>query len=74
MNEGQLKPADTLRQGKNYAQLLDVPFTYATNGKGIVEDDRGTGHETDNLDTFPGPEELWARFRASKGLYEARAS
>lgn len=61
-------PGKGLQQGKNYAQLLDVPFTYATNGKGIVEDDRGTGHEIDNLHTFPGPEDLWARFRAFRGL------
>jgi type I restriction enzyme R subunit len=61
-------PSKGLQQGKNYARLLDVPFTYATNGKGLVEDDRGTGRETDDLHMFPGPEELWARFRAFKGL------
>jgi type I site-specific restriction endonuclease len=44
-----------LQQAKNYARLLDLPFAYATNGKGIVEDDRDTGLETDNLDAFPGP-------------------
>jgi len=67
-------PGKGLQQGKNYAQLLDVPLTYATNGKGIVEDDRGTGRETDNLDTFPGPDELWARFRAFKGLDDELSS
>ncbi len=61
-------PGKGLQQAKNYAQLLDVPFAYATNGTGIVEDDRGTGRETDGLDAFPGPEALWERFRASKGL------
>jgi len=61
-------PGKGLQQGKNYARLLDVPFTYATNGKGIVEDDRGTGRETGTLNEFAGPEELWARFRAYKGL------
>lgn len=67
-------PGKGLQQGKNYAQLLDVPFTYATNGKGIVEDDRRTGRETDNLDAFPGPEDLWARFRAFKGLDDELSS
>ena len=57
-----------MQQAKNYAQLLDVPLAYATNGKGIVEDDRNTGRETDNLDGFPGPDELWARYRTFKGL------
>ena len=60
-------PGKGLQQAKNYAQLLDVPFAYSTNGKGIVEDDRDTGLETDNLAAFPVPEELWARYRAWKG-------
>ena len=42
-------PGKGLQQAKNYAQLLDVPFAFSTNGKGIVEDDRNTGIETDNL-------------------------
>jgi len=67
-------PGKGLQQGKNYAQLLDVPFTYATNGTAIVEDDRGTGRETDNLETFPGPDELWARFREYKGLDDELSS
>jgi len=33
-------------QAKKYAQLLDVPLAYATNGEGIVEDDRNTGRES----------------------------
>jgi type I restriction enzyme R subunit len=61
-------PGKGMQQAKNYAELLDLPFAYATNGKGIVEDDRGTGRETENLDSFPGPDELWARYRALKGL------
>lgn len=36
-----------MQQAKNYARLLDVPFAYATNGRGIVEDDRDSGRETD---------------------------
>ncbi|HEV3048616.1 MAG TPA: DEAD/DEAH box helicase family protein [Solirubrobacteraceae bacterium] len=63
-------PGNGLQQAKEYAQLLDLPFAYATNGKGIVEDDRDTGLENDELVAFPGPEELWARYRAWKGLTE----
>lgn len=63
-----------MQQAKNYAQLLDVPFAFATNGKSIVEDDRDTGLETANLDTFPGPDELWARYRGFKGLAGELAS
>lgn len=63
-------PGKGLQQAKNYAQLLDLPFSYSTNGKGIVEDDRDTGLETDNLGEFPSPEKLWARYRAWKGIKE----
>lgn len=63
-------PGNGLQQAKDYAQLLDLPFAYATNGKGIVEDDRDTGLENDKLVAFPGPEELWARYRAWKGITE----
>jgi type I restriction enzyme R subunit len=61
-------PGKGMQQAKNYARLLDVPVAYATNGKRIVEDDRVSGQETENLDAFAGPEELWGRYRAWKGL------
>ena len=57
-------PRDGLQQAKEYAQMLDLKFAYSTNGKGIVEHDFLTGLETD-LDTFPGPEELWKRLNPS---------
>ena len=63
-------PGKGLQQAKNYAQLLDLPFAYSTNGKGIVEDDRDTGLENDRLTAFPSPDELWARYRAWKGIVE----
>jgi type I restriction enzyme R subunit len=59
-----------LQQAKNYAQLLDLPFAYSTNGKGIVEDDRDTGIETDKLTAFPSPESLWTRYRGWKGIVD----
>ena len=63
-------PGKGLQQAKDYAQLLDLPFAYSTNGKGIVEDDRDSGLENDRLVAFPGPEELWSRYRAWKGITE----
>ena len=63
-------PGKGLQQAKNYAQLLDLPFAYSTNGKGIVEDDRDTGLETDKLTAFPSPDSLWSRYRAWKGIDE----
>ncbi len=67
-------PGKGLQQAKRYAELLDVPFAYSTNGRGIVEDDRATGHETERLRTFPGPEALWARYRDWKGLPDDAAT
>ena len=59
-----------LQQAKIYAQLLDVPFSYSTNGRGIVEDDRDTGRETDRMTEFPSPSTLWYRYRAWQGLVD----
>ena len=64
-------PGQGLQQAKNYAQLLDVPLAYSTNGKGIVEDDRNTGIERANLTSFPSPDVLWARYREWQGIDEA---
>ena len=44
-------PAKGMQQARRYGQLLDLPLAYATNGKGIVEDDRDTGRERDQLNT-----------------------
>jgi type I restriction enzyme R subunit len=63
-------PGKGLQQAKNYADLLDLPFAYATNGKGIVEDDRDSGLETDKLTAFPTPDALWTRYRAWKGIVD----
>jgi type I site-specific restriction endonuclease len=62
-------PGDGLQQAMRYAQMLDLPFAYATNGRGIVEHDYDTGLERD-LAEFPTPEELWRRYRAWKGIVE----
>jgi type I restriction enzyme R subunit len=53
--------------------MLDVPFAYSTNGKGIVEHDYDTGIECDLTD-FPTPEALWRRYRAWKGIVEDAAA
>jgi type I restriction enzyme, R subunit len=66
-------PSDGLQQGMRYAELLDLPLAYATNGKGIVEHDFDTGTQTD-LAAFPAPSEAWARFRAWKGIRDDGAA
>jgi len=63
-------PGKGLQQAKRYAQLLDVPFAYSTNGQHIVEDDRDTGLESDGLTAFPSPDALWSRYRVWQGITE----
>ncbi len=65
--------ADGLHQGKRYAELLDLPLAYSTNGKGIVEHDYDTGLER-HLTEFPSPAEMVARYRAWKGIVDDRVA
>src|ERR1700686_5138137 len=63
---------DGVQQGLDYAATLDIPFVFSSNGDGFVFHDRtgmGTAIETTlALDAFPSPADLWARYRAWKGL------
>ena len=53
-----------LQQAITYAQMLDVPFAYSSNGDGFREHDFLTGAERDiELADFPTPDELYARYR-----------
>ena len=47
-------------QAKNYAAKLGLRFTYATNGRGVYSVDMESGAEG-QIETFPTPEQLWAR-------------
>lgn len=52
-----------LQQAITYAQMLDVPFAYSSNGDGFREHDFFTGQERDlSLSEFPTPEELTTRW------------
>ena len=56
-----------LQQAMDYAQILDVPFAYSSNGDGFVEHDFLTGAETElTLEQFPTREQLLARLQATK--------
>lgn len=61
-----------MQQGLDYAEALDIPFVFSSNGDGFVFHDR-TGRSVPieanlGLDAFPSPADLWARYRAWKGL------
>lgn len=65
-------PAAGLQQAKEYAEILDLKFAYATNGHGIVEFDYLAGTERE-LDQFPSPVELWQRLRQAEQLNDDQA-
>lgn len=56
--------ADGLQQAMTYAQMLDVPFAYSSNGDAFREHDFLMGTERDiAMEDFPTPDELYARFQ-----------
>ena len=65
-----------MQQALDYAEILDVPFAYSSNGDGFLEHDRtGAAAPVEReipLDRFPSPAELWQRFRAAKGYTPAQ--
>ncbi len=65
-----------IQQALEYAEILDVPFAYSSNGDAFLEHDRtGFGGIVEReipLDQFPSPEDLWARCRAAKGYTAAQ--
>ena len=55
-----------LQQAMTYAQMLDVPFAFSSNGDGFAEHDFLTGKErTFGLDEFPTEKELVERYKAA---------
>lgn len=60
-----------MQQALDYAETLDLPFAYSSNGDAFLEHDRIPGANPVEreiaLDQFPSPEELWQRFSASRG-------
>ena len=63
---------DGMQQALEYAETLQIPFVFASNGDGFVFHDRTgvTAPKESNLglDAFPSPAELWAKYRQWKGL------
>lgn len=61
-----------MQQAIAYAEALDIPFVYSSNGDTFLEHDRtatsGTVERELALDAFPSPADLWARYCAWKDL------
>lgn len=53
-----------MQQALAYAECLDVPYVYSSNGDGFLEHDRKTGKERElRIDAFPSPDDLWKRYK-----------
>lgn len=61
-----------MQQAIEYAELLDLPFAYSSNGDGFIEHDRsvssGMVERELSINEFPTPEELWRRYCKDKGI------
>jgi type I restriction enzyme R subunit len=61
-----------IQQALGYAQTLDIPSVYSSNGDGFYEHDRtvssGPLERELSLAEFPSPAELWARYKRYKGI------
>ncbi len=61
-----------MQQALDYADILDIPFVFSSNGDGFLEHDKtitnGQVEKELSLESFPSPEELYNRYLVSKGL------
>lgn len=66
--------SDGMQQALKYAEMLELPFVYSTNGDAFIEHDRtvtgGTVEKEFELNKFPTPEALWTRYCAWKGIQQ----
>lgn len=60
---------DGIQQAINYAEMLDLPFVYSSNGDRFLEHNMLTGEEREiSLYDFPSPEELWNRYKKDSNI------
>lgn len=61
-----------MQQALDYAETLDIPFVFSSNGTGFLFHDRtGDSSKVETplaLTEFPSPADLWARYCSTKGL------
>jgi len=63
-----------MEQALGYAESLDIPFVYSSNGDAFIEHDRfsteGIKEREIAVDKFPTPDELYERYKTAKGITE----
>lgn len=67
---------DGMQQGLGYAEMLQVPFTFSSNGDGFLFHNAistdGVIEKELTLGEFPNPNELWSMLKKHKGLDEKK--
>ena len=65
-----------MQQALDYAEILNLPFAYSSNGDAFLEHDRTPGADPVerelSLSQFPSPEDLWSRYCVSRGYTEGQ--
>lgn len=63
---------DGMQQGLGYAETLDIPFVFSSNGAGFLFHDRLTKKKPVevllSMEDFPSPAVLWERYRQHCGI------
>lgn len=60
---------DGMQQAIEYAKILEVSFTYSSNGDGFIEHDMKTRNERQiSMDDFPSPEDLRNKYKVYKNI------
>lgn len=63
---------DGMEQALEYAEILDIPFVFTSNGDGFMFYDKTTQEgkvQTElTLDKFPSPDELWHKYKLFKNI------
>ena len=61
-----------IQQALDYAQILDIPCVFSSNGDGFLFHDRtatdGNIETKIGIDDFPTPEQLWEKYKKYKGI------
>lgn len=67
-----------MQQALEYAQILDVPFVFSSNGDGFsFHDATGQSNKREQflpLDQFPSPQELWQKYLKYKQIEDPQAT
>ncbi len=66
-----------IQQALDYAQILDIPCVFSSNGDGFLFHDRtiksGNIESELSLDEFPSPAALWEKYKKYKGIVTQEA-